>query len=434
MIRLWNWFLLCTCVSLHVEPIFGDVSVQFGHELRTEFMLDPEYTNMNHGSYGCCPKEVLKAQSYWRDITESNPDKFYRYTLFDELDAVRKEVASYVHSKWEDITFVENASEGMNAFLRSLVTTATTSIVYLDLEYFMVAETMRYLRDTLGATLVEVNTDHLFPVKDVEAFKKKLQIAVNAALISIPLENRKVCSFSHISSMPSIVLPVKELTSVCKQYGATVIIDGAHVMGNIEVNVPSIRADVYVSNGHKWFFTPKGAAFIWVNKELQPSTCPYQAQTVVNPTIISNEGQGESDYAKLFSWEGTKDYGTFLAFHDAIKWRKSLGDKDIMQYNLNLANEGGDTLVEMWKTKTLVPKGELVSAMVNVELPLSVNQNCSIVSSQLPSLLLSQYNTWIPVTEKSGMCLGRISAQIYNDRSDFEFLGHAVLDILQQIH
>jgi len=257
---------------------------------------------------------------------------------------------------------------------------------------------------------------------------------VNASLLMVPSEHTKVCSISHISSMPAVVLPVKELTSLCRSYGAKVIIDGAHVIGNIPVDVPSIEADVYVSNGHKWFFTPKGAAFIWVNKMSQPTSITYQAQSVVNPTIISNEGSGESEYAKLFSWEGTKGYGSFFAFLDAKKWRENLGDKKIIQYNLDLATRGGELLAKKWNTQTLVPSGRLVSAMVNIELPLKRwKLTCSEVSSSLPTMLLEQHNTWVPVVEKSDMCLTRISAQIYNDISDFEFVGDAINDILKQL-
>ena len=39
----------------------------------------------------------------------------------------------------------------MNALLKSLVVDGTTAVLYLDMAYFMVAETLRFLRDTVGA-------------------------------------------------------------------------------------------------------------------------------------------------------------------------------------------------------------------------------------------------------------------------------------------
>ena len=65
----------------------------------------------------------------------------------------------------------------------------------------------------------------------------------------------------------------------------------------------AIGADVYVSNGHKWFYTPKSACFLWVSKSLQPSSSPYDTNTI-NPVIISNEGKGESLPTKVFQDQG----------------------------------------------------------------------------------------------------------------------------------
>jgi len=52
---------------------------------------------------------------------------------------------------------------------------------------------------------------------------------------------------------------------ICVCYSATAVGRAAFAAG----------ADVYVSNGHKWFFAPKGAAFLWVSKQLQGASDPY---------------------------------------------------------------------------------------------------------------------------------------------------------------
>lgn len=69
------------------------------------------------------------------------------------------------------------------------------------------------------------------------------------------------------------------------------------------------RYGFQLSNGHKWFYTLKGSAFLWVKKELQP---------LISPTVISFEGevrtqeriksQGATRFQVGFSWEGTMDY------------------------------------------------------------------------------------------------------------------------------
>ena len=90
----------------------------FGKEILSAFTMDPSYINLNHGSYGSVPKYVQAAQSKWREVTEMNPDLFFRYTVYDELFVARSAVANYVNANPEDLVFVENASEGMNAILQ----------------------------------------------------------------------------------------------------------------------------------------------------------------------------------------------------------------------------------------------------------------------------------------------------------------------------
>ena len=50
--------------------------------------------------------------------------------------------------------------------------------------------------------------------------------------------------------------------------------DGAHAVGAIPLDIPSLGVQYYTSNLHKWGCCPKSAAFLWVHKELQSSVVP----------------------------------------------------------------------------------------------------------------------------------------------------------------
>jgi hypothetical protein len=57
------------------------------------------------------------------------------------------------------------------------------------------------------------------------------------------------CTSPSLNSLPSIVMPVAELTELCKASGVLVLIDGAHALGQIPVNVTAIGADFWLGNG-----------------------------------------------------------------------------------------------------------------------------------------------------------------------------------------
>ena len=52
------------------------------------------------------------------------------------------------------------------------------------------------------------------------------------------------------------------------------MIDGAHALGTIDLNLHDIGADYYVCNTHKWFCSAKGCGFLYVKYDLQDKIHP----------------------------------------------------------------------------------------------------------------------------------------------------------------
>ena len=71
-----------------------------------------------------------------------------------------------------------------------------------------------------------------------------------------------ISCFSHIVSVPGALLPVKELIQVSHNYSSMVLIDGAHALGQVPLNLNALNADFWVGNAHKWLFAPKGSALL----------------------------------------------------------------------------------------------------------------------------------------------------------------------------
>ena len=47
-----------------------------GADLRAEFLLDPDVTFLNHGSFGACPRAVLERYQHWQVELERQPVLF----------------------------------------------------------------------------------------------------------------------------------------------------------------------------------------------------------------------------------------------------------------------------------------------------------------------------------------------------------------------
>jgi len=85
-----------------------------------QFLLDPEVTFLNHGSYGACPEPVFARYQQLQRELERNPVEFLA-RRFDELTAeARAALATFVGARADDLVFVPNATAGLNAVIRSL--------------------------------------------------------------------------------------------------------------------------------------------------------------------------------------------------------------------------------------------------------------------------------------------------------------------------
>ncbi len=100
---------------------------------------------------------MLDAQSAWRARVEAAPDAFYRFDMYPAQDTVRVAMATYVGAASpNDVAFVENASHGVNAVLRSLKVPAGMKILYLSCAYQMVKNTLEFLNFFSNEQIMQV--------------------------------------------------------------------------------------------------------------------------------------------------------------------------------------------------------------------------------------------------------------------------------------
>jgi len=371
----------------------------YGAVLTREWPLDPAVTYLNHGSYGVAPHRVLRAQAEWRARIEANPTRFMRRELEAAQRQAATRLAAFLGAYGDDLVFVDNATAGISAVLRSLDVAPGDEILITSLAYGAVAKAARYVAERSGARLVEAAIP--LPLGDAGAVLE----AVAAAL------SPRTCLavFDHIASMSALKLPVAELTLLAKKAGARVLIDGAHAPGQIALDVPAIGADWYVGNCHKWLMAPRGAGFLWASPESQP---------LIHPLAISHDlGQG---FHAEFDWTGTRDFTSFLCVPDGIDFHGELGGAALMARNAALAAEAAQFLVGRWGTRTLAP-ASLFASMVPVQLPLADAPTIETAIA-LEHRLSDEHHIEAAIMAQADGLWVRLAAQAYNEIGDYERL------------
>jgi len=133
---------------------------------------------------------------------------------------------------------------------------------------------------------------------------------------------------------------------------------------------------------------------------------------MIFPAVISSYNA----FLESFEYTGTRDYTAFCALNDALTFRASLGDADIMQYIHDIAWQAAQKVAAIWGTGLLVPDEDMNGALVSVILPTT---NLGL-AYQAQAQLVAQYNTYVQLgITTQNVCYMRLSGQIYLELSDF---------------
>ena len=90
-----------------------------GKAVRHEWAIDWDFLTVNHGSFGAAPRVVLAAQQDWQRRMEAQPEPVHASGAARQRDAAGL-LGAFIGADGKDVAFVENATTGCNAVLRSL--------------------------------------------------------------------------------------------------------------------------------------------------------------------------------------------------------------------------------------------------------------------------------------------------------------------------
>lgn len=88
-----------------------------------DFYLEKEMDFLNNGSFGACPKSVIAVQRQWQELMESQLIRFFMKELPAAMRTSAQALAPMIGANPNDIAFVDNATSGCNAVIRSLMPT-----------------------------------------------------------------------------------------------------------------------------------------------------------------------------------------------------------------------------------------------------------------------------------------------------------------------
>ncbi len=382
--------------------------------LLKHWLLDPAITFLNHGSFGACPLSVLAVQQQWRERMERQPLQFFGRDLEALLDNARADLATFVGANADDLAFVPNATTAINTVLKSLAFAPGDELLTTNQEYNACRNALNYVaeRNGLKVVVAEVPFPIDSPQQVVEAVLERVSAKTRLALLD------------HVVSQTGLIFPIAQLVQALTQRGVETLVDGAHVPGMLPLNLHAIGATYYTGNCHKWLCAPKGAAFLYVQRD---------RQVAIRPLTISHGANAlhrdRTRFRLEFDWMGTDDPTPYLCIPDAIRFMGALlpgGWDELMATNHALAIAARSLLCQTLNLAPPCPDA-MLGALAVISLPEGKPQ-------QLQDALLERYNIEVPIvpypTASSRQV--RISAQIYNHLAQYKDLATAIATLLEE--
>jgi isopenicillin-N epimerase len=381
--------------------------------MRDLFLLDPDITFLNHGSFGACPRPVFEEYQRWQRELERQPVEFLGRRFSDLMRQARSVLGDYVGAAADDLVYVTNATVGLNIVARSLDLQPGDEVLSTDHEYGALDRTWRFLCSKRGAKYIRQPVS--VPIRSAEE--------VIDAIWSGVTDRTRVLFISHITSPTAITFPVKPLIDRARERGIVTIVDGAHAPGQIELDLRELGADFYSGNLHKWLMSPKGSAFLYARKE---------RQHLVEPLVVSwgweAEKPGLSRFVDEQEWAGTRDIAAFLSVPAAIQFQREHDWPRVRGECHELVRHARRRVSALTGLPPLTPDEPGWFAQMSA-LPLPP---CHL--DNLKVRMYDEFRIEIPVVHWNGRHFVRISIQGYNTQAEVERLVAALSILLPQLH
>jgi isopenicillin-N epimerase len=377
--------------------------------MKSQFLLDPNITFLNHGSFGACPKPIFEEYQRLQLELESEPVYFIQKKQATYLKIAKDSLAMYIGCNANDFFFTPNPTFAMNTIMRSLHLEAGDEILTTNHEYGAMDRTWNFYCKKSGAKYIRQNIS--LPVFSKEQMLEEFLSGLTS--------KTKIVFLNQISSATALIFPVKEICDKARELGLITIIDGAHVPGQMDLDLTELNPDFYTGTLHKWMLAPKGSSFLYVKKDFQE---------MLDPLVVGwgyeSVSPGESQFLDYQEYQGTRDVSAFLCTPKVIDFLEENEWNNKAKECRSIVLNNYQRFCDLLNTQPICPiTDEFLVQMASI--PIKTSK-----PFELKELLFNTYKIEIPVMPLNGNYFLRYSINAYNSQEDLDILYKALQDIV----
>ena len=168
----------------------------------------------------------------------------------------RERAAEMFDCQPEQVVFTSNCTHGLNIAIGSLASPGSR-VVISGFEHNAVTRPLH----KMGARIRAVGRK-LFDQQDtLERFEDALKEGADLAV------------FTHVSNVFGYILPVEEMSELCRRYRVPFVVDAAQSAGSLPVKLGQLGASFIAMPGHKGLLGPQGTGLLLCGELPRPLLC-----------------------------------------------------------------------------------------------------------------------------------------------------------------
>lgn len=306
----------------------------FWKKVQHQFVLDKRTTYMNIGTTGSMPRHVLKNYDENNEIVAKYPwdmkDKFGDWPHTTEMV---RDIAAGFGADPSEIVLSRNTTDGLCTILNGLNFQYGDVILTTHHEHVAATSPMSVVAQRYGVTVIQVQLPVFTGTESVTAedYVSAFEDAINQAPGPV-----RLMMFSHITYKTGTALPAKQLCELAKSNQIPTLIDGAHTIGMLDLDLHDLDCDFYAGSGHKWQCGAGATGILYIRQNAQRVK---EYWGVDNPLWFINSSLAEYDNYDMQSklqYIGNDNYPAKQALVDSCKMWDQIGRDNIEQRVLSL--------------------------------------------------------------------------------------------------
>jgi selenocysteine lyase/cysteine desulfurase len=276
----------------------------FWDQIRNQYILKPDYINLENGYYNFLPQPLLN--KYIDHIKEVNLQGSYymRTVQFENKKKITERLAKLAGCEADELIITRNTTESLDMVIGGLDWKPGDEAIMAYQDYGAMLDMFEQVQDRYGVKRIMLSVPN-HPKNDeeiVQLYEQAITSKTKAILVS------------HMINISGQILPVKKIGEMAHAKGVQVIVDGAHAFAHFKFTIDELGCDYYAAALHKWLSTPLGAGMLYVRKGNASKVWPLLAD-------------GEKDKNKItrLNHTGTHPVHTDLTINDSIDYYEMIG-------------------------------------------------------------------------------------------------------------